>query len=335
MTCIGAIAGALPDTEVSNADLDRANPDWRMGLIEEVTGIRSRRVAAPDETAFDLSVRACEELLAQQGVTAEDFDGIMYCTQDPDYREPGNAHLLHDHLGLGDDVLAFDYNLTCSGFVYGLAIADALLRSGTASGILLVNAVTQSKRMHPRDRSARVLLGDGAAATYLSADGAGGKVVACDLHTHGRGFRHGYIPAGGARNPSTAETRVETTDSSGNVRTAEDMHMAGTELWSFVSSAVPPHVKALLARNSLTLDDVDLYVFHQASRLIVDSLTKALGVPREKVFVHMADIGNLSSASIPFALRAALDQGAIQPGDRVLLSAYGTGISYASAIVEF
>jgi len=336
MTSIRAIAGALPEAELTNAELEREHPSWEVALVAELAGIESRRVAADGETAFDLAVRACEELFARGEVEAADVDAILFCTQDPDYPAPGNAHLLHEHLGLGDGVLAFDFNLACSGFVYGLAIADSLLRGGMASGALLVTAVTQSKRTNPGDRSLRTLVGDGAAVTFLSAgEASGGRVVACELCTHGRGFKHGYVPAGGARNPSSEVTRQETVDPSGNVRTAEDMHMEGTEVWSFVSSAVPNHVRDFLAKHSLTPDDIDLFVFHQASKLILDSLARALAIPSEKVFVYMKDIGNLSSASIPFALRAALEEGAIRPGDRLLLSGFGVGISYGSAIVQF
>jgi 3-oxoacyl-[acyl-carrier-protein] synthase-3 len=336
VTRIRAIASALPAKAVTNADLDRENPGWSMELVAEIAGVSSRRVAAEDETAFDLSVQACDELFARPGFNAAGIDAILYCTQDPDYPIPGNAHLLHDYLGLGDRVLAFDYSLACSGYVYGLAIADGLARGGLASELLLVTAVTQSKRMHAGDRSVRALLGDGAAVTYLSSqDNGGGRIVSCELCTQGSGYRHGYVPAGGARTPSSAETKRETTDLSGNVRTAEDMHMDGTELWGFVSSTIPGHIETFLAERSLTLDDIDMFVFHQASRLILTSLARALAIPEEKVFTYMDDVGNLASASIPVALQAALDRGAIKAGDRVLLSAFGVGISYGSAIVEF
>jgi 3-oxoacyl-[acyl-carrier-protein] synthase III len=336
MTSIGAIATALPEAEVTNADLARENPSWGMELVAELSGIASRRVAAPDETAFDLSLEACEELLEQPAIPAEDIDAILYCTHGPDHVMPGNAQLLHKHLGLGDDVLAFDYRLACSGFVYGLAIADALARAGTASRILLVTAETTSKLTNPGDRSTRVLFGDGAAVAYVSAaDQGGGRIVACDLRTHGGGFEYGYIPAGGARNPAGEKSKRETVDRSGNVRTGEDLHMEGTELWAFVNSAVPAHIEAFLAANSLTLEEIDLCVFHQASALILDSLVKALSIAPEKMYVRMKDVGNLSSASIPFALQAALEEGAIQSGDRVLLSGFGVGVSYGSAIVQF
>jgi 3-oxoacyl-[acyl-carrier-protein] synthase III len=336
VTSIQAIAGALPEREITNAELDRDHPSWGMELVAELSGIHSRRVAAEGETAFDLSLGACEQLLAGSDVAADDVDAILYCTPSPDHLMPGNAHLLHGRLGLRDEVFAFDYSLACSGFVYGLAFADALIRSGMRSGILLVTAETPSKCMNRRDRSVQVLFGDGAAVSYISErDAGGGRVVASELCTHGRGLEHAYIPAGGARQPSTAETKRETTDSSGNVRAPEDLHMDGTALWAFVSSTVPRHIEGFLAKRSLSLDDIDLCVFHQGSQLILDSLARALAVPPEKVFRHLRDIGNLGSASIPFALRAALDEGAIRPGDRVLLTAFGAGISYGSAIVEF
>lgn len=336
MTSIREISVALPAVEVTNEDLARENPGWAMDLVAKRSGIEARRIAAPDETAFDLSARACEELLARESIAAADIDAILYCTHDPDHPMPGNAHLLHAQLGLGDDVLAFDYRLACSGFVYGLAFADAFGRAGMASDLLLVTAETPSKRVHPRDRSARVLFGDGAAVTYLSAGhGGGGRVVAHELCSHGAGFEYGSVPAGGARNPPSEKTKAETTDVSGNVRTPEDMRLAGPELWRFVSAAVPPHVEAFLRGCSLTLDEIDLCVFHQASKLILDSLAKALSIPPEKMFMRMEDVGNLSSASIPFALRAALDEGVIEPGDRVLLCGFGTGISYGSALLEF
>lgn len=336
MTAVRGIADALPEQEITNADLERENPSWAMDQVVELAGVRSRRIVADGETAFDLSVKACERLLSTGEIAIDAIDAILYCTQTPDHPLPGNAHLLHEHLGLGNQAFAFDYTMGCSGFAYGLAFADALARSGTAEEMLLVTAETALKRTNPGDRSVRVLLGDGAAVTHVSAnDRGGGKIVASELCTYGRGFKHGYVPAGGARTPSSATTKREAVDQSGNVRTPEDFYMNGTALWTFVNSTVSSHIEAFLSKQSLGLEDIDLFVFHQASKLIVNSLTRSLGVPADKVFMHLEDVGNLSSASIPFALRAALGRGAIQPGDRVLLSAFGTGISYGSAILEY
>ena len=335
MTTIHSIACALPRTEVTNADLARENPGWAIDAVAKRSGIESRRVAAADETAFDLSLAAWETL-KRSGVAADDIQAILYCTHDPDYPMPGNAHLLQAELGLGDEVLAFDYRLGCSGFVYGLALGDSLMRAGVATGLLLVTAETLSKRMNAGDRASRALFGDGAAIAYLSAgEESGATIAGYELCSHGDGFKYGYIPAGGARTPSGEHTRRETTDASGNVRTLKDLHMDGARLWGFVSSTMPAHIERFLAKHSLGLDEIDVYIFHQASKLLVDSLAKSLSLPREKIFTHMKAIGNLSSASIPFALRAALDQGAIEPGDRVLLCGFGTGVSYGSAIVEY
>ena len=167
---IEAIASALPDLIQTNEDIQKENPSWNMGKVMERSGVSSRAIAAPDETAFDLSTKACDKLFADKRYKPSDFDGIIYCTQTPDYIMPPNAHLLHEYLGVADNVLAFDYNLACSGFVYGLAMANAFIVSGQAKKILLVTADTYSKYIHQKDRSLRALFGDAAAVTVISGD---------------------------------------------------------------------------------------------------------------------------------------------------------------------
>lgn len=335
MTAVKHISYVLPEQVVTNDDLAAANPTWDMSSVEARAGVRARHIALPDETAFDLSVRACDALLAESGLRAPAIDAIVYCTQSPDYVMPGNAHLLQAELALSDSVIAFDYNLACSGYVYGLAIADSFARSGLASEILLVTAETYSKHIHPRDRSARVLFGDGAAVTHVSAAGTGGpRVVASELCSRGADFAKFYVPAGGMRTPCGPGTRVEETDRSGNVRTAEQIRMDGMGVWAFVNSVVPEHVRRFVEGQSLTVDDVDTFVFHQASKMTLDSLTRSLELPPEKVYVNMANVGNLVSASIPVALRMALDEGVVGSGSLVLLCGFGVGLSYGSVLLE-
>lgn len=330
------ISIALPEGVLSNDELARANPAWDMASAAERAGVVSRRISAPDETAFDLSVRACQRLLEESSLALANVDALLYCTQSPDYVMPGNAHLLHRALELGDGVLAFDYNLACSGYVYGLAFADSFITGGLASSVLLVTADTYSKHIHPGDRSARVLFGDGAAVTHLTAgDDGDARIVATDLRTHGRDFEKFYVPAGGMRLRSSEETRREYVDPNGNVRSQESIHMDGLGVWAWVNSVVPAHVRAFLDEHALTPEDVDLYVFHQASKITLDSIAKALEIPPEKMYVRMEDVGNLVSASIPVALRMALDDGSIESGDRVLLCGFGVGFSYGSVLVEF
>jgi 3-oxoacyl-[acyl-carrier-protein] synthase-3 len=334
MATIRHISTAFPERTVPNEELARENPAWEMESVTERAGVVSRRVAGPGETAFDLSVRACEALVEESELALGEVDAIVYCTQTPDYPMPGNAHLLHRQLGLGDSVLAFDYNLACSGYVYGLAFADSFIAGGLAAEVLLVTADTYSRYINPGDRSARVLFGDGAAVTHVSASGDGPRIAAAELCSHGRDLETFYIPAGGMRTPSTEETRAEATDRHGNVRSAEDIHMDGLGVWAFINSAVPDHVRGFLERRSLTVDDVDLFVFHQASQMTLDSLAKALELAPERMYVRMAEVGNLVSASIPVALRSALDEGRVGPGDRVLLCGFGVGLSYGSVLVE-
>lgn len=328
------ISFALPSQVLPNDDLAQENPSWDMATVADRAGVSSRHIAAADETAFDLSVQACESLIAESDLELSSIDAIVYCTQSPDYVMPGNAHLLHRHLGLSDRVLAFDYSLACSGYIYGLAFADSFITSGLASEILLVTADTYSKRIHPKDRSARVLFGDGAAASYVSGSGDGPSIVAVELGSHGGDYEKFYVPAGGLRTPSSVETKLETTDRHGNVRTPESIHMDGLGVWAWVNSTVPGHVGAFLARQSLSPADVDLYVFHQASKMTLDSVAKTLELPPEKMYVQMSEVGNLVSSSIPVALRMALDEGRARPGNRVLLCGFGVGFSYGSALVQ-
>jgi 3-oxoacyl-[acyl-carrier-protein] synthase III len=336
MTVIGHISYVLPQRALTNDELARQNPTWDMSSVASRAGVTSRRISAPDETAFDLAALACDALIGEADLELGDVDAIISCTQSPDYVMPGNAHLLHRHLGLGDAVIAFDYNLACSGYVYGLAFADSFVARGLASNVLLVTADTYSKHINPKDRSARVLFGDGAAATHVSGSHDGrGTIVAAELCSHGSDFEKFYVPAGGMRTPRGERTREETADRNGNVRSAENIHMDGMGVWAFVNSVVPGHVQSFLEKQSLTPKDIDVYVFHQASKMTLDSIAKALDLQPDRVYFNMNEVGNLVSASIPVALRMAIDDETIRPGDRVLLCGFGVGFSYGSILVQF
>ncbi|MGD9648618.1 MAG: ketoacyl-ACP synthase III, partial [Pirellulales bacterium] len=299
------IAAVLPERLLTNEDLAAEQTDWDMTRIANRAGVQSRAVAAADETAFDLSLAACQKLLAAQPALREQIDALVCCTQTPDYVMPPNSCLLHDRLELGEHVAAFDFNLACSGYVYGLAIARGLLATGAARNVLLVTADTYSKLIHPRDRSARVLFGDGAAASWITtSDGAAG-IVDVALGTAGAQHRCFVVPAGGFRQPKTTETAQEIVDESKNVRTLEHIHMDGMGILNFVVSRVPAQVNAILARNGWSIDDVDLFVFHQASKMALDSLGRLLRIPAAKLANNLANVGNTVSASIPIAWQEA------------------------------
>jgi 3-oxoacyl-[acyl-carrier-protein] synthase III len=334
---IAEIEYELPVRVVSNRDLERQFPDWNMAALEEKSGIRERHIAEENQTALDLAREASVRLLARAGVEARDLQGIVFCTQTPEYLMPSNAFLLHEALGMTHGALAFDYNLACSGYIYGLAIVQGLVEIGLADRVLLVTADTYSKYINERDRSTRCLFGDGAAASLIEVSGAGSpsRLVDVMLASSGREHRAFYIPAGGCRLPSSERTREETTDDSGNTRSLENIHMNGFAVWRFIATEVPKQIAQLLARNSLGVADVDLYVFHQASKLTLDSLVTALRIPREKVFLNMESIGNTVSASIPIALADAARCGRLQRGQLVLLSGFGVGLSWGTALMRY
>lgn len=304
---ISAIAYALPARVVTNAELAIEHPEWDMARVETRTGVLRRHIAER-ETAFDLACTAAR-LLIDKHPGAQQADAILFCTQTPDSVMPPNSALLHEYLGLGDRVFALDYTLACSGFVYGLAQAQGLITAGIASSILLVTADTYSRIIDPDDRGPRVLFGDGAAVTWITPGERG--LVDVALATSGRDHRAFMVPRG---------TNV--------------LHMDGMQVLGFVQSHVPGQVRELLTRNGLSVKDIDLFVFHQASRLALDTLGRVLRIPAERMYSNLARVGNTVSASIPMALRDAMDEGRAGPGSRVLLCGFGVGMSWASAIVD-
>ncbi|MDA2923377.1 ketoacyl-ACP synthase III [Acidobacteria bacterium AH-259-L09] len=325
----------LPERVVTNEELAREHPGWDMEEVENRAGVVARHIAREDETALDLTVEACKKMISRNPDLPGKIDGIIFCTQSEDYVMPPNACLLHRELDLADSVLAFDFTLACSGYVYGLALAQGLIQTGAAKNILLATADTYSKYIHQQDRSARTLFGDAGAVSWIKASDSNQGVVDILCSTSGKGYDQFIIPAGGCRRPRSDKTSIPETDESGNVRTPEHIHMNGLGVLTFVNSKVPEQIRQLLERNGLTMEDMGLCVFHQASKLALDSLERLLEIPPEKNYRNLRDIGNTVSASIPIALKDALDEpGRVSREGRVLISGFGVGLSWASAIIE-
>ena len=331
---ISQIEYYLPGDRVSNDDLQKENPDWDMGRLSEKSGVYNRHIAKQDETAFDLACKACEKLFSNREISKDTIDGIIFCTQSPDYIMPSNAFLLHKHLNLGQSVFAFDINLACSGFIYGLSIARGLITTAMGKNILLINSDTYSKYINPKDRSAKILFGDGAAASIITRQGPKG-VIDIMLASSGKDFDSFYIPSGGCRLPKSKSTSDEEIDAAGNAHSAENIHMNGFGVWKFIASTVPKQINEILNRNGYSVNDIDLYVFHQASKMTLDSLIKGSKIDPDKVFSNIQHVGNLVSASIPVALKDALTAGRLKKGDLVLLSGFGVGLSWGTIILRY
>ncbi|MBT3398381.1 MAG: ketoacyl-ACP synthase III [Rhodospirillaceae bacterium] len=330
---IADIGVALPNNVVSNEDLRAQYPDWDFDRLEARTGVMSRHIATDGETALDLAFAACESLKANGAL--DGIDGLLFCTETPDYPIPSNACLLHGKLELPRNVLALDINMGCSGYLYSLEVARSLITSGAASRILLATADTYSRLINPGDRSTRVLFGDGAAASIITAadDDASG-IIDLSLGSEGKFYDRFIVPAGGTRTPLSDATAIETEDRSGNIRTPADITMEGFQVLSFFNGVIPKHVRGVLEANDLTLDDVDLFVFHQASQVALDSIAKALKIPAEKLVNKLATTGNLVSASVPVALAMARDDGTARPGQLAILCGFGVGLSWGTALVR-
>lgn len=334
-TVIEDIAYYLPEKVISNEMLSQEHPDWNLSTITQRTGIKKRHIADDNETALDLAFQACQKLFEKNPMISTQIDAIIFCTQSSDYILPPNACILHKLLNLPDEVIAFDFNLACSGYIYGLTIANSLILSKSATHVLLVTADTYSKYIHPQDRSTMVLFGDGAAVTLLqpSLDDHRG-IVDIICATFGKDYTKFIIPDGGCRNNTSNKTKGDLISNQNNDSKAKKINMDGAGILSFVASKVPQQILKILERNHLTIHNIDKIIFHQASQMTIDMLARTLHINHEKIFQNLETIGNTVSASIPIAIQQALNTQAISKGNTILISGFGVGLSYASAIVK-
>jgi 3-oxoacyl-[acyl-carrier-protein] synthase-3 len=329
---IKAIACHLPELVLSNDDLAKIYPDWTAEKILDKIGIFQRHIAAPDETAADLACAAAEKLFRTHNLDRSSIDFILFCSQSPDYILPTTACILQDRLGLSQHTGALDYNLGCSGFVYGLALAKGLIETNAANRVLILTADTYSKFINPSDKSVRTLFGDGAAATLVEAVESPQEMIGPFVFgTNGAGASDLMVPAGGARLQKSAKTAIESTDASGNVRSLDNLHMNGSEIMAFTLGAVPDAIEALLNKSGKSIDEYNLYVFHQASKFILDKLRKKMSLDADKYVVNMKMYGNTVSSSIPFALDSHM--GSCDSPRLAMLVGFGVGLSWAATNV--
>ncbi len=318
---IKAVRAHLPSVEVTNSYLERRFPGFTADKILAKTGIEKRYVAEEGEFSTDLARRACEKLFESSAIDPSKIDALLVCTQTPETLIPTTACKLQDTLGLPREIFALDYNLGCSGYVYGLSLASSLIASGQAKQVLLVTADTYSKIIDPEDRSVVSIFGDAGSATWIAGvegdadgisgfvfgtDGSGADHLACGYGLKGRGDSHELA-----------------------------LRMNGPEIFNFTLGVVPRSVKESLSKLGLGLEDIDLFVLHQANAFMLEHLRKKIGIPEEKFLVAMRNTGNTVSTSIPMALREAELQGKLRSGMRILLAGFGVGLSWAACVVRW
>jgi len=327
---VQGIASHLPDGRVTNEQLAAEFGDWNVERILQKTGISERGLAGPDECASDLGIAAAEKLFNRGVCRPEDVDFLLFCTQSPDHFLPTTACLIQDRLGLRTECGALDYNLGCSGFVYGLALAKGLVESGIAGNVLLITAETYSKYIHPADRSVRTIFSDGAAATWIStADSDQDLIGPFVLGTDGRGAGRLIVESGAHRTRRLTGSQVPPPPNDAH------LHMDGPGIFNFTIETVPPLVNSLLDKAGQTTEDIAWFVFHQANRFILEHLRRRLGVPRERFCINLKEYGNTVSSTIPMALELLLREGRIQTGDLAMIVGFGVGYSWAGTLVRF
>ncbi|HID75369.1 MAG TPA: ketoacyl-ACP synthase III, partial [Planctomycetaceae bacterium] len=322
---LGPIAVYLPERVEENDDLAVEFPQWNMELIYAKTGIRARRIASPEQCASDLGVRAAEQLFTEYDVDRSSIDYLLFCTQTPDYPLPTTACIIQDRLGLPTSIGALDFNLGCSGFVYGLSLAEGLIRGGIAERVLLITAETYSKYIHPTDRSLRTIFGDGAAATLVQAadEPSLGSFV---FGTDGRGADTLMVTAGGAR-PAERALRPRK-----RKRWPSSLYMDGPELVKFTLEVVPPLIDRVLGCAELTRQDIDMYLVHQPTLMLLERLRQRLEVDPEEMPIELEEVGNTVSSTIPLLIHSLRDSGRLRPGVRSLLVGFGVGLSWAGCV---
>jgi len=326
---IAKIEYYLPETIITNDNLEKDFPDWSSDKIEKKIGIRERHIVKENETAFDLALRASQKVL--KNYNKDKIDLLMLCTQSPDYYLPTSACILQDKLGLKTNIGAFDYNLGCSGFIYGLALAKGLIFSNIATNILLITSETYTKHIHPKDKSNRTIFGDAAAAVIIekSEEEHIGEFV---LGTDGSGYKNLIVPNGGLRNRYDVNAK-EIDDNSGSIRTDNNLYMNGPEIFNFTIKAVPKVVSETLKKNNITLNEVDYIIFHQANKYMNEYLRKKINIPKDKFYLNLLHTGNTVSATIPIAIKDCLDNNITKKGDKILIVGFGVGYSWGGTII--
>ncbi len=333
-SAIRCISYYVPPDVLSNADLNSQFPEWSVDKIARKTGIAKRHIASPETCSSDLGFESARRLFAEHGVDPGDIDFLLLCTQSPDYFLPTTACLLQQRLGLPDTVGALDFNLGCSGFVYGLSLARGMIESGDAANVLLITAETYSKFIHPKDKSVRTIFGDGAAATLVTAASGDGRLGPFVFGTDGAGGPNLIVPHGGLRHPYRESQELPELVDQGP-RIDGNLFMDGSEIFQFTLRRIPRLVGDLLAKSEMTDDQIDLYVFHQANAYMLEALRKKLKISEDKFYVSISEYANTVSSTIPIALAEALGSGRIGPGSRVMLVGFGVGYSWAGCIARF
>ncbi|MGJ1445028.1 3-oxoacyl-ACP synthase III family protein [Sphingobacterium spiritivorum] len=327
---IKKIEYVFPKIVVTNEDLKNDFPNYDFEKFEEKVGIKKRYIVGEKETGLDLAEKACNKLF--ENIDKQKIDYILYCTQSPEYYLPTTACILQDRLGLRTDIGALDFNLGCSGFTYGVNLANALISSGQVENILLVTAETYSKFIHHKDKTNRSIFGDAAAATLISKTDDE-NIFKFKFGTDGSGYDKLIIKNGGSRfsiNTNAQEIEYGTD----NIYTDNHLYMNGPEIFNFTTKAIPNFVKEIMEENSIDIGQIDQFVFHQANSFMLDFLRKRIKIDSDNFYNDLSDGGNTVSCTIPIALKRYTDSFDKDKELTIGIVGFGVGLSWSGGIIK-
>jgi len=329
---ISGISAAIPHTIVQNSYFNTLFTKGEIDRIANMTGIRERRKAEDNLCSSDLCLVAAQKLMKDMKLTENQIDLLIFLSQTPDYRQPATAPILQNRLGLPKSVGAFDINLACSGFIYGLSTAFAYASMQGINRVLLLVGETLSKIVSDRDRATAFLFGDAATATIIEKKPTHSKSF-FSLNSDGSDYKVLCIPSGGYRQPSSISSLEIREYEDGSIRSEENLYMDGMGVFSFTMREIPTDIEQLLEFSQTKISDVDYICFHQANKFMTDHIVEKLKFPLERVPYCLDKYGNTSAVSIPLTIVSQL-RGKLKKDDKVLLSGFGGGLSWGSALVS-
>jgi len=335
MAYIKAISYYLPKKKFSNEEFFLNFPEISDKNKENLRriGVNERRIVDSIHTSSDIAIAAANALFNEHKIVRKEVDFLLFCSLELDYPMPSTACVIQEKLQLSKDCGALDFNLGCSGYIYGLSLAKGLIETRSAKNVLLLTASTLTKKIHKKDKSARFIFGDGAAATLISEGNKKGigKFI---FGTDGKKSEKIIVKDGGARNPISESSFIDFSDEFGNTTNNASFYMDGTSIFIFGLKTVPEAIQKLLEKIDEKIEQIDLFIFHQANLYLIEKIGQKLKIPENKIFNFMKNCGNTVSSTIPIALYEAIKAGKAKPGQKIILVGFGVGLSWAATIIQ-
>lgn len=327
---IKAISYYLPSNVLTNRGLSEIFPEWGVDKIANKIGVQNRHVSAIDETATDMAIKAAQNLFVEHSINPASIDFVLFCTQSPDYYLPTSACIIQNELKIPTNAGALDFNLGCSGYIYGLSLAKGLIAANIANNVLLLTSETYTKYLHPKDKGNRTIFGDAASASLISSDSGFAKIQDFVFGTDGSGANNLMVKSGCSRFKKPQNDICF--DDNNNPMSSDFLYMNGSEIFNFTQDSVPVLVDNILEKNSIEKESIDLFVLHQANKYMLEFLRKKMKIGNDKFYYYMENIGNTVSSTVPIALYHAKEESLLQ--GNVLLAGFGVGYSYGGVIIK-